>query len=102
LSGIHDFNPGETFCKGTFSTSRGEVYIRTDMLLIWKGQFAYPDYRYLKEGKELSSSERGGDVFGKDVFGKDYEEVASKILTICESKRDKLSKIVNQLKGDEA
>ena len=89
---IHNFKPGDKFCKGTFDTSFGEVEIQSDLLLIWKGQFAYPSYRYLKDGKEVNNSERGNDIFGKD-----FEEVSNKILSICEKKRDNLNKIINKL-----
>ena len=92
MSSIHDFNAGDKFCVGTYCLYSGEINIQDNLLLIWVGQFAYPSYRFLKDGNELRANEQGGDIFGKD-----YKEVADKILLICKDKINKYNNIIKHL-----
>jgi len=90
---IHNFKPGETFCRGSFDTWTGDVKIQDDLILIWKGQFAYPDYRFLTPaGKEIRSSELSGSIFGKN-----YQEVSDEIRERVTQERDKLNALLENL-----
>ena len=89
---IHNFKPGERFCRGRYKTHSGEVDIEDNLLLIAKGSFAYPSYRYLKGETEIRTKERGDEIFGKDK-----EEVANEILRRCNEKIEKLQVIVSKV-----
>lgn len=90
---VHDFKPGETFCVGRFTGYSGEVNINDNLILIWKGQFAYPSYRFLKDGKECHGDERGDEFFGKDL-----KEVAEKMKAVFTAKIKRCEKLINNIK----